>query len=44
MALTDEVELNFDKSSLHFNVNKILYGKKITLNLAVNIEYQILLA
>ena len=36
-ALTDGGELNFDKSSLHFNVKKKIYPK-VTLNLTVNIE------
>ena len=36
MALTDVGELNFDKSSLHFNVKKKIYAK---ITLTVNIEY-----
>ena len=35
-ALTDESELNFGKSFLHFNVKKCL---KSTPNLTENIEY-----
>ena len=38
IALTDGCELNFDKSSLYFNVKKKIYSK-VTLNLKVNIEY-----
>ena len=37
IAPTDEVELNFDKSFLYFDVKKKLYAK-VTLNLIVNIE------
>ena len=37
IALTDERELNFDKSFLTFNVKKKIYAK-VTLNLTVNIE------
>ena len=37
IALTDGAELNFDKSSLNFNVKNIF--SKITLDLTVNIEY-----
>ena len=36
--LTDEGELNFDKSSLYFNVKKKIYPK-VFLDLTVNIEY-----
>ena len=36
-APTDGNELNFAKSSLHFNVKKKIYPK-VTLNLTVNIE------
>ena len=35
-ALSDGGELNFDKSCLHFNVNKKIYGK---VALTVNIQY-----
>ena len=38
IALTDEGQLNFDKSSLYFNVKKKIYPK-VTLDLTVNIEY-----
>ena len=37
LALTYGGELNFDKSSLHFNVKKKIYPK-VTLNLTVKIE------
>ena len=36
-ALSDGGELNFDKSSLNFNVKKMF--SKVTLDLTVNIEY-----
>ena len=37
-ALTGGGELNFGKSSLHFNVKEKIHPK-VTVNLAVNIEY-----
>ena len=38
IACTDGGELNFDKSFLHFNVNKKIYPR-VTLYLIENIEY-----
>ena len=37
-ALTDGDALNFNKTSLHFNVKKKIYSK-VTHNLTVNIEF-----
>ena len=37
IALTDGVELDFDKFFLHFHVKQKIYTK-VTLNLTVNIE------
>ena len=38
IALTDVVELNFDKFSLNFNAKKKIYPK-FTLDLTVNIDW-----